>query len=414
MSAWNFAINAAASSGVITAPSTVSIAEHIRGHKASFSENTDTWSTYKEAAELFGLRNNLKMFCFAETSVASMNDAYTMGAVDFGWYDGIDSSILAGLATRRGGRPVTAVSYLSGTDDNKLDYLPIVLSGRNSQYETTPLTNIYTGLTDVELISQPSTIRMGYYSMLGEGKPDFIEGTFQQGLDNVTAYVADTITKNGWYTNFNHWHWWLEDYAKNYLAHLGGLLDIEDVYHGSYSDIGEYYFVREAVDSISYSNGTVNITYSKKYPNSPYDKITTPLWVKVDLSNTALSGKDITTSHGGKIRSVGGNVYYISIDLDFTLTSASFSISETVTPSYINLNTPVVSRTGNDITSDQPIKITLFSKAKTATYELSVIVEERQLTPATSFTLATTLDTVNRDYYLGFMNAEGISGTLEF
>jgi len=135
--------------------------------------------------------------------------------------------------------------------------------------------------------------------------------------------------------------------------------------------------------------------------------------VKVDLSGTSFSGKSITTSNGGKIRSVGGDVYYISIDLNFTQTSASFNISEG-TANYINLNKPVVSRTGNDITSDQQIKITLFSKLKTDTYELSVIVEERQLTPNTSFTLATTLDTVNRDYYLGFINEEGVSGTLEF
>jgi len=394
----------------------ISLANHIRGHQFSISDNTDTWDLNRQAAELFGLKNNISLFCFDNDTSQDRIDAYQMGKIDFGWYDGysIGVGVLDLIATTRNGRPVTAISYASGTDDNKLDYLPTLLSGRNSGYETTPLTNDYNGYSDVDLISRPSTIRMGYYSKLVNGRPDFIAGTFEEGKTALETYISETIAKSGWYTNFNHWHWWVEDYAENYLSYLKTLVENEDVYSGSYSDIGEYYFVRESVDSITFIDGVVTVNYSKKYPDSPYDKITTPLWVKVDLSNTSSVGKNITTSHGGKIRSKGNGIYYVSIDLDFSNTSVSFSILETYSPSYINLNKPVLNRTGNDIVSDQPVKLTLFSKLKTDPYKLSAVIDERKLTKSTSHNLATTLDTTNRNYYLGFINEAGVSGTLDF
>ena len=78
------------------------------------------------------------------------------------------------------------------------------------------------------------------------------------------------------------------------------------------------------------------------------------------------------------------------------------------------INEPVVTRSGSEIISDQPIKITLFSNLKSNTYELSSVIEERQLTLSDSFTLATTLDTANKNYFLGFINEKGILGTIEF
>ena len=392
----------------------VSLANHIRGHQFAISDNTDTWRINTQAAELFGLKNNISLFCFDTDTSQDRVDAYQMGKVDFGWYDSSSIGMLDSIAATRNGRAVTAISYTYGTDGNKLDYLPTLLSGRNSATETTPLTNDYNGYTDVDLISRASTIRMGYYSKLGNDKPDFMTGTFEEGKIALESYISETIAKGGWYTNFNHWHWWAEDYAENYLSYLKTLVENEDVYSGSYSDIGEYYFVRESVDTISFIDGVVTVNYSKKYPNSPYSKITTPLWVEVNLSNTSSVGKNITTSHGGKIRSKGNGIYYVSVDLDFANTSVSFLIFETQIPEYLNLNKPVVSRIGNDITSNQPVKLTLFSKLKTDTYKLSVLIDERKLTQSTSHILSTTLDTTNRNYYLGFINEAGVSGTLDF
>ena len=398
----------------------VTAAQHYRGHKASISDSTDTYKYFESAmpAELFGLRNGISLFCFdRENSIYEnrLENAYSMGVIDFGHYDVNGLSDISVMSNLRG-KPVTGISYALGSDDNKLDYLTGVLGGRNSEYSngTLPLNILYSGLTDVDLISRASSLRFNYYSKLISAKPDFISGTEQQGIDQVTASINQTITDGGWYTNFMHWHWWVEDYSKNYFALLKTLIAGQDVYSGSYSDVLEYYWVREATDTITYNNGIVTINYSKKYPNSPYSNISIPLWVKVDLSGTSFAGKGITTSHIGKIRSVGNDIYYISKDLDFTLTSVNFTISETVSPNYINLNKPVVSRVGNDITSDQLVKLTLFSKLKTDTYELSAIINERKLTQVTSHTLTTTLDTTNRNYYLGFINEEGISGTLEF
>lgn len=406
----NTLINSAKGSGASTR---ISVSKHIRGHIASFSENSDTLSTGLLGAEMAGFKYNIGLLVFATEQTLATDTIYKSGRMDLGWYDSSLISNLTGITASRGGRPVTSISYTLGTDDNKLDYLTTLLSGRNSEYETTPLSIEYSGLTDVDLISKASTIRWEYYSLL-DGKPSYIEGSTIDGLAKLKEYVKQTILEKGHHTNFMHWQNFQEDAVVEYFKALRENIDYYDVYTGSYSDIQEYQFVRDSVDAISYSNGTVNISYSKKYPNSPYEKITTSLWVKLNLSGTSLEGKNITTSHGGRIRSMGDDVYHIAVDLDFALNSISFSISETITPNYINLDKPIVSLNGNTFTSDQAVKVKVYSKLKTE-YQRQVILEEEFIESfQTTFNIATAFDTVNKDYYIGFINEEHVSGTLEF
>lgn len=392
--------------------------QHYRGHVASFSEISDGGSLDYNG-ELLLCKYNLGG-TNSRVGIAGQSEAidlYNFGRLDIAFkitalseYNDKHTTI----AASRGGNEPTVISYTGGNDDNKLDFLPYILGGRNSEpFNGSNDIRYGAGLTDVDLISRAGAFRFQDYSSISS----YRKGTFAAGMTVLDGLVASVISGGGWYSQFCHWNdFTLESYQlEDYFSHLAGELTGEDVYKGSYNSIVEYYFVKEAIDTVTANGDTVTIEYSKKYPGSPYGFITTPSWIKVDLTGTNYAGKDIMVSHGGKIRSVGSDVYYISIDLDFDETEVSFNIFITTTPSYINLNMPSVNRTGQSVTSDIPVKITLFNKLKSDELVYGdVNVSERQLTANTAFTLATTYDLVNRDYYLAYITSEGMSGVIQF
>src|SRR5690606_24676320 len=98
------------------------------------------------------------------------------------------------------------------------------------------------------------------------------------------------------------------------------------------------------------------------------DLLQTPLSVKIDLSGSALSGKNIAIS-SGTIISLGSNQYILNIpydninDVDGLI---SVELSETSVPDYLNLNQPTGSYSidGNtlNVSCDQPCKVVVFSR----------------------------------------------------
>jgi len=384
------------------------VAKNIQGFAASVSEVTDTISLNNAAAEMFGFRNNMKLLCFDETTSSSREDMYKMGIIDFGIYNSDGLTKFNQITTTRDGKPPTALSYAGGNDANKLAYLGDILGGRNSNYEIFPDSTEYTNLTDVQLISRPSTMRFNYYSEMFS-RPNFIAGTNQEGINKVNQYISNIISVNGWYNDFMHWHWWAKDFSKDYFNLIGQLVSDNDIYSGSYSDIVEYYFVKNSINNVTYSSGSLRINYTKKFNNSnPYNNIATPAWIIIE------SDVDIECSNNQKIRKINANTYAVPVFLDFTTTQVTVNITTTQSPNYLNLTKPIVTRNGNNISSDQPIKYTLFSNLKSNTYELSTIREERNFNYLDSHILQATLDMVNKDYFLGFINEDGASGTLEF
>jgi hypothetical protein len=392
--------------------------QHARGHTATFSDCTDLGTNLHLAGgEMLNCKYNIGTTVNANGNNASNQAIYQFGKCDFGLYtyDYNYTSVDGLITSVRGGNPGTSSSYGSGITTYSAAMKGIVLYGRNSNYEnvgqTLPITYA-TGLTHDQMISRGVTFRWDYYTPTTN--TSYYRGHIAQGRAKLLDYATQVIAANGWYTNFTHWHWWVQDYPKKYFDTLKLITAASDIYWAPLNKAAEYYWVREAIDNVSGTGSTVTINYSKKYPSANYNRILEPAWIKVDLTGTGYAGLAITTSHGGRIRSMGSNVYYISVPLDFTLTTSTFDIFVTPTPNYINLTTPVVMRSGNTITSDQPVKISLFSKLKTDPYEINVAVLERNLTFGTSFTLSSTINTTTTDYYLAFINAEGISGVLQF
>jgi hypothetical protein len=396
----------------------ISKSNHARGHTATFSDCTDLGvNLHLAGGEMLNCKYNIGTTINANGNNATNQAIYQFGKCDFGLYTYSDNyNSVDGLITLvRSGNPGTSSSYGSGITTYSASMKSIVLYGRNSNYEnvnqTLPITYA-TGLTHDQMISRGVTFRWDYYAKTTT--TSYYRGHIAQGQAKLLDYATQVINANGWYTNFTHWHWWVEDYPKKYFDTLKLITAASDIYWAPLNKAAEYYWVREAIDNVSGTGSTVTINYSKKYPSANYNRILEPAWIKVNLTGTGYAGQSITTSHGGRIRSMGSNVYYISVPLDFTQTSRTFDIFVTPTPNYINLTKPVVMRSGNSITSDQPVKISLYSKLKTEPYEINVAVLERNLTFGTSFTLSSTLNTVTTDYYLAFINAEGISGVLQF
>lgn len=392
-------------------------ASHYRGHVASFTENTDNSDP---CFEMFLSRENLGGTIYYGANIAYARDAYAFGRLDLGCYTGSGTyaTVDASITTARSGNAASINAYASGIDTYKNSIKDRFLAGRNGndQWNTGGVAdyNYATGITHDQWISHPSTMEMeGYVN--NTNFPNG-HGTEAQAYAILDPLVPAVISAGGFYRNFGHVQWYIGNQMRDYFTWLNQKIGSADVYRGSYNSIVEYYWVREAIDAVAGGpNGLVTINYSKKYATAPYERIRTHAWVRVDVTGTDYVGKNITTSHGGKIRSMGSNVYIISIPLDFTGAgpfTTQFTISETPTANYINLNRPNIIRAGNTITSDQPVRLTLFSKLK-ADLEIECVVEERKPTLSTSHVLAEVFNFSTRDYYLAYINEEGISGVLE-
>lgn len=398
---------------------TITKSQHYRGHIASFNETSDAASAVNlGSGEMFCLRKNFGATMMSNANSPLLNQAYKFGRLDVGVYPNSFADFLVRdplVTASRDGNPSTVGGYKNGVTSYSTDLIPYLLVCRNNV--NLGATSYATGQTATQLISRSISLRWDGY--VKQTTADFAYGTWEQGQALMASIIPSVISSGGWYTGFHHWGNFEEDYAPQYFALLNDLIGAADVYRGTMNTIAEYYFVKESITSVTGSGSLVTINYTTAtYPTSPWSRIRTPIWIRFDLSTTGYAGLGITTSHGGKIRSVGGNVYYISVPLDFNQTSASFNIYVTPSPNYLDFTAANINRSGNTITSDVPVRIALFSKLKSQPYEISTVLLERFLTDATSFTLATTLNTVTTDYYVGWVkysNGEMVtSGVYQF
>lgn len=402
----------------------VTVSAHYRGHVASFSENSDG---PKVCMEMWLNRHNLGGTVFIAAAPASEPPVNAFGRIDHGCYLNQNTPsqnyatvnpIVTGI---RGGKQPTVMSYASGVTSYSAQMLDKFLYGRNTIYEHNGLKEYSygPGITSGSMINRGGTIAFEQYVALKNwatpsynfmacgGNPSCPS----TGYGKLATIVPEVINAGGWYVNFMHSAWYTDDYPKDYFFKIDSLITASgaDVFRGTINTVAEYYYVREAIDSVKAAGDSITIYQTVKNATSPYSKITTPAWVKVDLTGTTLQGKGIVTSHGGKIRSMGNDLYYISVPIDFTEPTKTFHLSESFSPSYINLNKPNVSVVGNTVTSDQPIKIVLYSVLN-SDMEVKAVLVERNNTTSTSFTLTKARTPLTKKYFIGYINAEGVSG----
>lgn len=342
----------------------ISLLQHYRGHVASFTDCNDLLSSVNfNGMELLYTKFNLASTMMANGDNPSNRDAYLFGRLDFGVIapNAADHALKDVLITnvRQGNKP-SVTSFKNGDDSYAADIMDETLYARNSAYESTfqTLPTQYTGLTDVNMSTRGVTFRFDYY-----GKTtgtSYYTGAQTLGDSRLASYVNTVITTNGWYTDFIHWHWQVADYPDHYLTLLKSLTASSDVFFGTVNQVVEYYYARESVTSIVGMGNTITINHTKDWPSSPYDRIKTPLWVKLDTTGSLFEGHDIAVSNGLKIRKISTNVFYVPVVMDFSGSSSTASIGITTSPNYVNLTPPVINRTGNSVTVDQLCKLTIW------------------------------------------------------
>lgn len=391
---------------------------HFRGHVFSMTEVTDGGDTADDQGEmLLGMNNLGGTLCRTGASNTQINlDRYNFGRIDIGMKIATladYTSLVSAVTQSRAGHPTTVFSYTGGSDNNKLDFISLMLSGRNSDPQTDPnpanaVITYGAGIADTDWISRNNAIRIEKYTI----SPTL--GNWTDFQSKLATIMANVISSGGFYMQGPHWNNYTSDalHLKDYFVLLASIISGQDGYSGSFNSIIEYYFVRESVTSVTGNVKTVTINYTKDYLGSPYENITTSLWIRVNLTGTVYAGEDIAVTHGGKIRSRGSNQYDIEVPLDFTLTQKTFDIIITSSPSYINLTRPTIQRSGQNITSDIPVRVTVYRRTTGQDYATAVVTE-RSLTIGTAHVLGTTLSAGNTYVVVG-ISAELVSNYTEF
>ena len=345
------------------------ISQHYRGHTASFSDCNDLLSTLNfSGLELLFTKDNMGVSHYEVSDNSGNSDCYKFGRCDYGPIPQDVPTFTARFAeatTTRQGNPPTVGAYKNGVTTYAATIRDQTFYMRDSRYETfnTSLTYQYTGITDVGMNPRPVLIR---YDIYGKNtQAPYANGLTWAGLQTkVNSYVSTVLAANGWYSNFVHWHWQMADYPDSYHAMVKDAVGSADVFYGTANDIVDYYYVRESVTSVSATGSVITVNHTPDYPAKPYSNLRAPLWVRVDLTGTNLAGHDITLASGLRVRKISTNIFYVPVALDYSQSSSSVEVFVTDSPDYVNLTPPVISRTGNSVTIDQPCKITVWRQHK--------------------------------------------------
>lgn len=358
-----------------------------RGHIYGVSDCNDLLSATNVAGmEMLFTKYNFGATMFANGDNTQNRNIHKFGRLNFGCIvigslaGGNNSSTVIPLITNvRGGLAPSTMSYKNGVTDYSALMLPYFILGRNSGYETkfgSQLAKEFGGIAQASLNPRQSTFRYDYYAKTTQS--NYYESSLDIGITGASSlledYIGEVKNVNGWFTDFVHWHWQIADYPEIYLSKLDSLIGSDDVARLTHQEFAEGSVIIDSVDSVTASGNTITVHHSKKFtsPAAPYDAITTPCWVRLDTTGSVFEGEDIACNNGLRIRSMGSNIFYIPIILDFDNATTTVSIGISAGPDYVNLNAIDIQRSGTTITTDQLCKLKIWRWAKPTTLGTSV------------------------------------------
>lgn len=189
-----------------------------------------------------------------------------------------------------------------------------------------------------------------------------------EAIAQCNATLNSAIENNGWYTDFSHWHTSLDTEYEEYLSSQRDVIGNRNVISLDYGTAVEYQFLRRMVRRVGlYTDGNelVIITDTKDFEGLRLNQIHTTLSVEVDLTGTILQGKEIM---GADIKKVATDKFIVEVPYTKRDGFNVVRLKETLTPSYLNFNTPTINANvnGNEvlITTDQKTKAVVYSVAK--------------------------------------------------
>ena len=256
------------------------------------------------------------------------------------------------------------------------------LAGRNSSfnveksitaYGQSKINNLYLGypfgynFTHETAICQSSSSRYWDSWKNPYQKPPY--DTRDQALEHCETLLMETISNGGWFNDFTHWHTTDADDLGVFFAGQRRVIGENDVFTGGYGECMQHLFLRDSVKSISiYWEGLVCVidVQENELPKElPLSVFSIPLSVQVDLTGTALEGKDIYSAESPGIKKLDDDLYSVDVPFNEEEGFQIVKIATTDTPDYLDFQLPnIVSiRTNSNVltvVTNKPTRLALF------------------------------------------------------
>lgn len=417
-------------------PLTAQVCSHRWGMDASFTQTSDQYlpENFGIAAEYYGLKYNLPLTVFDHIERdEKVKEVFQMGRIDFGVYSHTcNTKSLPIIRERiewnqknieniRNGKTPVVLSYGCGKDFFSDEIQDLFLMGRNSAHtnDTTPY--CYYGknlgypndtlLSALDLMSQPSTTR--YFLMVKKKVADRKE--------IVQKKFSEAIQHHGFVTDFCHWNGhYTYGYPREELGlhfeNMGQILDTVNVYRGSYNDIAEYYYAREAVIDVEVQSVKQQLIVSVQYApieNVNYNLVNCPVSVKVNLKGTKFASNDYKSMKQSGIRRLDNGDLVLDVKLNFadSINMVTDTLFVTNDAEYLPFIIPDVVIQDSLLIANQKVKLTVFRKPN-GLDETCVSLDSRSLEWSETHILPQKI--FGMDYYVGFINETNNSGVVAY
>lgn len=187
----------------------------------------------------------------------------------------------------------------------------------------------------------------------------------------LTQLAALTASNHGWQNNFTHWQGCndtektdikIEAYDDYWTALFAGFGN-SNVHFCSYGEATEYMVFRNNIQKVAAfekdRNVYVAVKVLEKYGELPSRRIYTPLSVIIDLTGTALVGKNIMAT-SGKVANLGNNRVLVEVPYPYADNNgvSAVKLYEVESSNYFSLDRPIISnvlRSGDTVTFNTDI-----------------------------------------------------------
>lgn len=390
------------------------VADFYNSHGASIVSGTTKTANYpNHGGNLYALTNGHMGYDLVSGSWGSE----TNGSETIDWLD-----YQLGVFIDLFGKRVTSMSYMNGVLGNiPVMTIPYMLGGRNSNYSSSGESYIkYDDLLRFPNTNRPSNTRAWDAHRVGQFP------TQQEAIDYTKQQIQYAIDNGGFFTDFAHIHSFYElndlPFIGLFFGQVRDQIDSQDVWNCGYAEAMEYAFIRDSVDkfgSFEYNNELFFFYKIKdKYkgtsyggvPNDlDYSILNTPLSFEIDTTGTSLEGKDIKCDEAVLIRKLGSNKWIVSVPYRLNEEGyARFGLYEGTSEYYSSVR-PIISHSGNTITTDIPSKVVVWRKPTSG--GLSDIVEDSRYNDISSS--HTHIFEGGYDYYIGAITRFNHSSLIE-
>jgi len=328
------------------------------------------------------------------------------------------------------GREPSVISYMSGHDVCSKSLIPYYLGGRNSGYKSNGNSEMGYGLSSRPYhMARNNATRTRGVARWGEIP------TVAQSIAYSMNELQDCINVHGWYQDFFHWHLGYElsegsaDYLanrftffKDYFSAQDAKIDTQDVWRAGEPELIEYEYLKGNIGrlgSFEYQNqiacfyridDVFSGTNTNGIPNEVDFSLTRqPVSYRVNTTGTALAGKNIKCDAAKSIRKLSANEWIINVPFRLNEKGyGSFVLYEGTTDYYSNQR-PIITVSGNTVTTDLPCKVVVWRKASGDGIELTKEYA-RINTPGTSFNV---VFEPGYNYYVGAITKFNQSSLIE-